>query len=297
MRRAQPFATVALTVLLAILPGPARAQPTVFFPGQAFCPSRTLVLGTVTVSPQQCFSLFVMRTQRAAFLGLVPAGLFGVPLGQNIGLATSLGASIMARAMLVLPTAFPFSFVPVDTIHLEPFQVEEMVGWMGVRLAGDPDVLIPIASPPGSYGTAAEVAAGSSGVPVPGDLLIHPPGPEIPRDEAIFSGRWSGRWKDAGESIVNDGPTHFLAVESIIRDDRFLQGERRVVAVFAWGRSGRSDVLPGWLRAEGVFQRGILFLTLASGAHASYRMGIDGTLVATYEGPLGAMRGVLSRLR
>ncbi len=296
MRRGQHCAIVALTVLLAILPGRTWAHPTVFFPGQAFCPSRTLVLGTVTVPQEQCFSLFVMRMPQAAFLGIVPAGLFVVPLGQNVGVATSLGARIRARAVLLLPIAFPLFFVPVNTIRLEAFQVEDMGGQVGVRLAGDPHTLVPIAPLSGSPGPG-EMSVGSSSVPVPSDLLIHPPGPEIPRDEAVFSGRWSGRWKGR-ESVVDEGLPHFLAIEQIIRDDRFLKDERRVIAVFGWGRSSRWDMLPGWLRAEGVFQRGILFLTLSNGAHASYRMSIDGTLDATYESPdFGAVRGVLSRLR
>ena len=297
MRRGQLRAIVVLTALLAIMPGRAWAHPLVFFPGQAFCPARLLVLRTVVIPAQQCFSLFVMRTPQAAFLGIVPAGLFVVPLGQNIGVATSLGARIRARAVLLLPIAVPLFFVPVDAMRLEAFQVEDMGGQVGVRLAGDPDTLVPIVPPSGSPGLA-ESPAGSSGVPVPADLLIRPPGPEIPRDEAVFSGRWSGRWKDQGGSIVNEGLPHLLVIEQIIRDNRFLSDGRRVTAVFGWGRSSRWDVLPGWLRAEGTFQRGILFLTLANGAHASYRMSIDGTLDATYESPdSGVMRGALSRVR
>src|SRR5215467_5428671 len=227
MRRGRHcVAIVVLTALLAIMPGRAWAHPGFFFPGQAFCPSRTLVLRTVVIPQQQCFSLFVMRTPQAAFLGFVPAGLFFVPLGQNIGVATALGARIRARAVLLRPIALPLFFVPVNVMRLVAFQVEDMGGQVGVRLAGDPETLVPIASPAGSSGPA-ELPTGS-GAPVPDDLLIRPPGPEIPRDEAVFSGRWSGRWKDQRGSIVNEGLPHFLAIEQIIPDNRFLKDERRV---------------------------------------------------------------------
>ncbi len=287
------FPLVLTLALAVVLDGQAWGHPIAFFPGQAFCPPRTLIVGTVIIPQQQCVSVFVMRTSQGAFLGFVPAGLFVVPLGQSIGFSTSLGARIRARTLLVLPVALPVFFVPMNVIRLEAFQVEDVGGQLGVRLAGEPHTLVPItlSGPSGSGGASI----GSSAMAAPGDLLIEPPGRDIPPDEAAFSGRWSGQWK--GESTI-EGLPHFLAIEHIVRDDTFLRNERRVAAVFGWGRSSRWDVLPGWLRADGVFQRGVLFLTLSDGAHASYRMSVDGTLDGTYESPdFGVLRAVLSRVR
>src|ERR1700730_9579742 len=98
MRHVHRYLLLILTALLASLPvDGAWGHPTTFSPGQAFCPSRTLTVGTIMMPQQQCFSVFLMRTSQRAFLGFVPAGLFSLPLGQVIGVSTSIGARIRAR--------------------------------------------------------------------------------------------------------------------------------------------------------------------------------------------------------
>jgi hypothetical protein len=298
VRHVHRYLLFILTAVLASLPvGGAWGHPTTFFPGQAFCPSRTLTVGTIIMPRQECFSVFLMRTSQSAFLGFVPAGLFSLPLGQVIGVNTSIGAHIRARTLLLFPIAFPVFFLPVNTIRLEAFQVEDMGGALGIRLSEDPNTLVPMAPPSASQGISG-VSANPSGIPVSPDAQISPPGADIPQDEAAFSGRWSGQWKAQGESVADEGLPHILTVQQIVRNDRFLTNERTVVVIFAWGRSTHLEVFPGWLKAQGVFQRGVLLLTLASGARASYRMGVDGTLDATYESPdFGTMRAVLSRMK
>jgi hypothetical protein len=298
MRHVHRYLLLILTALLASLPvDGAWGHPITFFPGQAFCPSRTLTVGTIMMPQQQCFSVFLMRTSQRAFLGFVPAGLFSLPLGQVIGVSTSIGARIRARTLLLVPIALPVFFLPVNTIRLEAFQVEDMGGAVGIRLAEDPNTLVPMAPPSAAQGISG-LSVSPSGIPVPPDAQISPPDANIPRDEAAFSGRWSGQWKTQGDSVADEGLPHLLTVQQIVRNDRFLTNERTVVVIFAWGRSSHLEVFPGWLRAEGVFQRGVLLLTLASGARASYRMGVDGTLDATYESPdFGIMRAVLSRMK
>jgi hypothetical protein len=298
MRHLQRYLLLILAVVLAGVPAErAWGHPTIFFPGQAFCPPRALAVGTIVMPQHACFSVFLMRTPGSAFLGFVPAGLFSLPLGQVIAVSTSVGARIRARTLLLLPIALPVVFLPVNTIRLEAFQVEDMGGTLGIRLAEDPTTLVPIATPSASQGMSG-LSVDSSGISQPPDLQISPPGADIPRDEAAFSGRWSGQWKGQGDSIADEGLPHILAVQQIARNDRFLASERTAVVIFAWGRSSHLEVFPGWLKAEGVFQRGVLLLTLASGAHASYRMGIDGTLDATYDSPdFGVMRAVLSRMK
>jgi hypothetical protein len=285
---------LVLAFILAPIPD-VRGHPTAFFPGQAFCPTRTLVVGTVVMQPQQCFSIFLMRTGQGVFLGFAPAGLFFVPFGQTIGLATPLGVRMRARFLLLLPIAVPVFLVPVNTMRFEPFQVEDLGGSLGVRFVEDPSTLVPITSSSASQGPSG-LPGGSSSVPLPTDLRVIPPGPEIPRDEAAFSGRWAGRWRGSGESAIDEGLPHLLVVEEITREERFLTSGRGVVGIFAWGGSSRWGVFPGWSRVRGVFERGVLNLTLPGRGRATYRMGIDGTLDATYESAdFGVMRATLSR--
>ncbi len=296
VRHLQHCVPLILSVIFAITPlARAWGHPTVFFPGQAFCPPRTLVVGKVIMQPQQCFSILLIRTGQGAFLGFAPAAQFFVPSGQTVGLGTPPGVRMRARILLLLPIAVPVFFVPVNTIRLEAFQVEDLGGTLGVRFVEDPNTLVPIipSSPPqGPSGLLPD----SSGIPLPTDLRVILPGPDIPRDEAAFSGKWVGRWKGRGESMADEGLPHLLAIEQITRDERFLKSERRVVGIFAWGPSLPRGVFPGWLRVSGVFERGILHLTLPGGGHVTYRMGIDGTLDATYESAdFGVLRATLSR--
>jgi hypothetical protein len=287
---------LALGMIIAVTPiAEVWGHPTVFFPGQAFCPPRTLVVGKVIMQPQQCFSIFLMRTGQGAFLGFAPAGLFFVPPGRIVGLGTPLGVRMRSRILLLLPIAVPVFFVPIDTIRLEAFQVEDLGGTFGVRFAEDPSILVPITPSSPAQGPS-RLPGDSTGIPLPTDLHVVSPDPDIPRDEAAFSGRWAGRWRGHEESMANEGLPHLLIVEEITRDDRFLTSGRRVAGVFAWGGSSRWGVFPGWSRVSGVFERGILKIMLPGGGRATYRMGIDGTLDATYESAdFGVMRATLSR--
>lgn len=272
-----------------------RSHPTLFFPGQAFCPTRTLVVGAVVMPPQQCFSIFLMRTAQGAFLSFAPAGLFLFPSGQIIGLATPLGIRMRARFLLLLPVAVPVVLVPINTIRFDAFQIEDLGGTLGVRFVEDPSMLVPITFSSGWQGPSG-LPGDATNVPLPTDLRILPPGPEVPRDEAAFSGRWAGRWKGNGESVIDQGLPHLLVVEKITREEGFLTSGRGVAAIFAWGGSSRWGVVPGWSRVRGVFERGVLHFTLPGRGRVAYRMGIDGTLDATYETPdFGVMRATLSR--
>jgi len=72
MRRIRMIAAMSLFVLAltsAGLAAPANKQRTVTYaPGQQFCPSRVLVVGTVVVQPGRCYALFVLRDNRGTFL-------------------------------------------------------------------------------------------------------------------------------------------------------------------------------------------------------------------------------------
>lgn len=113
-----------------------------------------------------------------------------------------------------------------------------------------------------------------TGVPLPADLRISSPAPQVPPEVAAFSGRWIGVW---GGSTLD----HALVVEQINPD---LTG----VAVYAWGTAPQWDILrPGWIRVSGTFVRGELHLSrFATGALVVYRRvpTIRGDqLSATYE--------------
>jgi hypothetical protein len=40
------------------------------------------------------------------------------------------------------------------------------------------------------------------GVPLPKDIVIKPPSPELPKEIAAFSGRWKGTWSGGGVSFT-----------------------------------------------------------------------------------------------
>jgi hypothetical protein len=183
---------IMTAVLAAMLVGQASGHPVVFFPGQVFCPPRTLMVGAVVMQPPQCFSIFLMRTPQTAFLGFVPAGLIGAPARHVISLSTSLGTRIRTRAFLLLPVAIPVLFVPANAIVVQPFQIELMGGGLGVRFADDPNMVVPFPTGAPPQTTPAWSSA-SFEIPLPADLHIIPPGPDVPTDEAALSGRWVGK--------------------------------------------------------------------------------------------------------
>ena len=84
----------------------------------------------------------------------------------------------------------------------------------------------------------APAIAGSqlpSDVPLPGDLAVVPPGPDVPSKHAAFSGVWSGQW----QQTLN----HVLVVERVEKSS--------AVVVYAWGKAPRWDIYnPGWDRLQ-----------------------------------------------
>jgi hypothetical protein len=297
VRRLHSLPLMLTAVLAVTIIGRASGHPSVFLPGQVFCPSRTLAVGTIVMQPQQCFSIFLMRTPQTTFLGFVPAGLIAISSRQVINLGTALGTQIKSRTALLLPLVVPGLFVPVNSIVVQPFQIEEMGGTiMGVRLADAPNIVVPF--PTQTPTTAAPLFPTSFEIPLPADLRIIPPGSDVPSDEAVFSGKWAGRWNSQDHGVADDGLPHIFVVESIRRENGFMRSERRIIGIFAWGESSRWEVFPGWTRGEGVFERGILQFTLPGGVRATYRMVIDDTLEGTYESPdFGVLLATLSRTR
>lgn len=120
-------------------------------------------------------------------------------------------------------------------------------------------------------------------VPLPADLKVVPPDPNLPQEYAKFSGKWYGIWDS---NILK----HVLVVEEID------QAGARVV--YAWGTAPAWWIdQPGWVRVKGQFTKGSLVIETQR-ATVTYRMHEDGTLCATYKPTrtLGYYTATLSRV-
>lgn len=283
----------ALMVALAVAGGPAAhalgepGRASMLSPGRGFCPSRIIVVGAVALGRDRCFSVFLMRTAEATFFAFAPADTLATTLSQVVLIRTPRGAAIARRVFLALPIVVTGTPVPIGTLRLVPFLVEETGTALIIRLAEDPTT------------TATVVPARSpSGALVPDDARIIPPGPGVPRDDAAFSGKWMGQWDGRWNGLPEGSLPHILFVEEIDRDDGFLTSTTRAVVLSSWGSVLSWDVFPGWYRGRGVFERGVLRVALPGGGLATYRMSIDGTLDATYAGPdFGVLQATMKRMR
>ncbi|MDI6771184.1 MAG: hypothetical protein QME77_01170 [bacterium] len=114
----------------------------------------------------------------------------------------------------------------------------------------------------------ARPSAAASGVPLPTDVRVVPPGPTVPPDLAAFSGRWVGVW----DGVLD----HVFIIEEITPPGaRF---------VYAWGTAPQWDIRrPGWVRASGQFVGAELQGRLPATASVTYRRAQNDTLGATYE--------------
>ena len=100
---------------------------------------------------------------------------------------------------------------------------------------------------------------------MPPDLLVVPPPPAVPWENARFAGRWIG---------------NVLVVELQLQNGEITE----VVAVYSWGVSASLGVgSPGWTRVRGRIENGALRVELTRvQATAVYTMQADGTLVGEY---------------
>ena len=80
-------------------------------------------------------------------------------------------------------------------------------------------------------------ATSQAKVPLPDDIRIVPPGSEVPREQAAFSGKWFGIW--GGVDVKHGSREHILIVERITTE------APAVVAIFAWGPGPRWQEIPG----------------------------------------------------
>lgn len=112
-----------------------------------------------------------------------------------------------------------------------------------------------------------------SATPLPADITITPPGQDVPKDIATFSGAWGGVW---GRTTAG-GPCATLVIEEVLAD-----GYARVV--YSIGVFEPHLRMPRYWRASGRIRDGVLSFGLPAPSRAEYTFRPAGTdLVGTYK--------------
>ncbi len=105
-------------------------------PGQLFCPSATLIYGTVVIPTGRCYMLSVLRTGGGTFLAFVPPDT-KIPPGQLVRLNTPAGPKLNGRMFLV-PIQTNVVLVPVNTVTLVAARIEDFGPRVAIVLVGTP---------------------------------------------------------------------------------------------------------------------------------------------------------------
>ena len=129
---------------------------------------------------------------------------------------------------------------------------------------------------------ASNVAKPTTPIPLPQDMKIVPPDPNLPLGIKTLSGKWFGVW----DGILQ----HVLVVEQI--------NPPSVTAIYAYGSAPSWNINnPSYSRLQGEIEPGMLRLTLRrTAATVTYRIQPDGTLDATYETRSGILRAKMRRM-
>ncbi len=117
----------------------------------------------------------------------------------------------------------------------------------------------------------------SSDAPLPHDLSIVAPGPDIPPAAAQFSGLWRGAW---GGTMA-----HVLVVEKI-------PTPTTAMIVYSVGANPSIGIQPSWWRSSATIENDTLVYQDTSGALVvRYKPQSDGSLAATYRNGLRGWYG------
>ena len=109
------------------------------------------------------------------------------------------------------------------------------------------------------------------GVPLPEEIVVTRPDPNVNPDYAPFSGTWTGAW--GGNKL-----DHVLVVEKI-------EGNKAHV-IYAWGTYPNWGIFEsGWVRRVAEFGGDGLEVKDLGPNHATYNFDKDGTLRGWYRGP------------
>lgn len=136
--------------------------------------------------------------------------------------------------------------------------------------------------------------AAQNEVPLPDDVRVVAPAPDVPAALAAFSGRWTGSW---GEGTERFGTRPIALVV-----ERVEARPPRATVLYAWGPRPDLARIPerahaaraGWSRVTATFADGTLSFTLGDSQHA-YRLRADGTMEARWTQGRLADRGSLRR--
>lgn len=165
-------------------------------------------------------------------------------------------------------TKFEFTKRPDGTLHGARY----VSGW---QQAGDVIMTkVPLSATALSTNHSEDDAApphtdeNASSIPLPPDIRIVAPGPEVPPAIAAFSGRWGpNRWN--GNQL-----SHILIVEEI-------KPSGAATVIYAYGDWSAWNIKANSIRLHATFTNGTLKVALPNGAEAEYTIdkigGIDGT--------------------
>lgn len=92
--------------------------------GEVFCPATVLVIGNVVISAGRCYVVYVLRDSRGAFLAF--AAPPAIPPGQLVRLNTPAGGKVRGRIFYLVPLRATAVTVPLNTITLVAFRVEDL---------------------------------------------------------------------------------------------------------------------------------------------------------------------------
>jgi hypothetical protein len=125
-------------------------------------------------------------------------------------------------------------------------------------------------------------------IAVPADVGVTAPSPDVPKELAPFSGRWSGSWYGAETN------TH-MADQIIVVESLSAPASARV----AYAGIGRWQSLYGrqwFFRVDATLVEDSLQFRLPNGTLVSCRMNPDGTMGATGTTGQGTWRGTFKRI-
>lgn len=111
--------------------------------GEAYCPEKVLVYGTVVIPAGRCYLLGVLRDPHGAFLAFAPQDAH-IPPGQWVRLDTPAGPKLKGRLFLV-----PLStdtLAPVNSLTLVPARIDDSGERLTIVVLGTPSPIPPMVS-------------------------------------------------------------------------------------------------------------------------------------------------------
>ncbi len=130
MKRAK-FLALAVILSVALTSAPValaehRVKVKIFEQGELFCPTKTLVAGTVVVEQGRCFKLGVLRDGHGTFLAFLdPTVIIGRSQLVHLNVPARLRIRDRIVALVPIETTQVITLVPLNTLRLVTVRVEE----------------------------------------------------------------------------------------------------------------------------------------------------------------------------